>query len=116
MSTGPRFTESALCRREDPELWFPESKGRRSKKPHPAVVICHRCPIQQACLQHALDHDERHGIWGGLTEAGRRALIRPRKPRDGERPVHTGSGPIALGDDRRCGGQNSSSSMNSVGS
>ena len=37
--------------------------------------------------------------------------------RDRERPVHTGSGPVALGDGGRCGGQNSSSSsMNSVGS
>ena len=36
---------------------------------------------------------------------------------DPKRPVHTGSGPIALGDGGRCGGQNSSSSsMNSVGS
>jgi WhiB family transcriptional regulator, redox-sensing transcriptional regulator len=87
MSTDLRATESALCRREDPELWFPQSKGRRSKKPHPAVVICHRCPIQQACLQHALDADERHGIWGGLTEAERRALIRPRKPRAPDQPA-----------------------------
>ena len=52
MSTGPRFTESALCRREDPGAVGPRSKGRRPKKPHAAVVVRHRCPIQQACLQH----------------------------------------------------------------
>ena len=39
------------------------------------------------------------------------------RPHDRERPVHTGSGPIALGDGGCCGGQNSSSaSANSSGS
>ena len=41
----------------------------------------HRCPIQQACLQYALDEGERYGIWGGLDEAERRQLTRPAKPR-----------------------------------
>ena len=81
MINDPRLTESALCRREDPELWFPKNKGRKPKKPPRAVVICHSCPIQKECLQYALDEGERYGIWGGLDEAERRQLTRPAKPR-----------------------------------
>ena len=81
MINDPRLTESALCRREDPELWFPDNKGRKPKKPPRAVVICHSCPIQKECLQYALDEGERYGIWGGLDEAERRQLTRPAKPR-----------------------------------
>ena len=38
-----------------------------------------------------------------------------RYPRDRERPVHTGSGPIALRDGGRCGGQNSSFVVDELG-
>lgn len=35
---------------------------------------CATCPVRDACLQHALEHDERFGIWGGLSPDERRDL------------------------------------------
>ncbi len=75
---GPHVTidtswqDDALCAQSDPEAFFPEKGGstREAKK------ICGRCPAADACLQYALDNDERFGIWGGLSERERRDLKR----------------------------------------
>ena len=42
-----------------------------------AKKTCLGCPVRHECLQYALDHDERFGIWGGLSERERRRLKRP---------------------------------------
>jgi hypothetical protein len=34
------------------------------------------CPVTDACLDVALAHDERFGIWGGLSEQERHQLNR----------------------------------------
>lgn len=34
-------------------------------------AICRACPVIAECRRHALDIDERHGVWGGLTTAER---------------------------------------------
>jgi WhiB family redox-sensing transcriptional regulator len=39
-----------------------------------AKAICARCPVQDTCLNAALDTGTREGIWGGRTEAERRHL------------------------------------------
>ena len=46
-----------------------------------AKAVCATCPVQTRCLQHALEHREHHGIWGGTTEAERRRIIRRRRRR-----------------------------------
>ena len=35
--------------------------------------------LRQACLEHALAHREREGIWGGTTERERRRIVRQRR-------------------------------------
>lgn len=72
--TAEPWTRDALCAQIDPETWFP-------RKGHPAAsraarAICHACPVEAECLEYALRHDERFGIWGGQTEAQRRKLKR----------------------------------------
>jgi hypothetical protein len=37
-----------------------------------AKQICFGCPVTDACLDAVLAHDERFGIWGGLSEQERR--------------------------------------------
>lgn len=32
------------------------------------------CPIREACLLFALTNNERYGVWGGTSEADRRAI------------------------------------------
>lgn len=57
------WTDDALCAQVDPELFFPET-GRSNKA---AKKTCRSCPVRAECLDYALEHDERHGIWAGLT-------------------------------------------------
>ena len=64
------WQERALCAQTDPEAFFPEKGGstREAKK------ICTGCEVRSECLEYALAHDERFGIWGGLSERERRRL------------------------------------------
>lgn len=43
-----------------------------------AKKLCAVCPVQPQCLAYALAHDEREGIWGGLTIDERREVARKR--------------------------------------
>jgi hypothetical protein len=38
--------------------------------------VCLSCDVRAECLEYALAHDERFGIWGGLSERERRRLKR----------------------------------------
>ena len=66
----------ALCAETDPEAFFPE-KGESSKT---AKQVCDAgCPIKDLCLEWALAHHERFGVWGGKSERERRELIAERE-------------------------------------
>lgn len=66
------WQDRALCAQTDPEAFFPEKGGstREAKK------VCRGCEVRAECLEYALEHDERFGIWGGLSERERRRLKR----------------------------------------
>ena len=66
------WQERALCAQTDPEAFFPEKGGstREAKK------VCRGCEVRAECLEYALEHDERFGIWGGLSERERRRIKR----------------------------------------
>lgn len=66
------WQERALCAQTDPEAFFPEKGGstREAKK------ICVGCEVRGECLEYALEHDERFGIWGGMSERERRRVKR----------------------------------------
>jgi len=70
--TPPEWHNQAACTFIGGDEWFPEKGGttREAKK------VCATCPVQNECLQYALDHDERYGVWGGLSERDRRKLQR----------------------------------------
>lgn len=73
----PKFWDRAACRGAGVDRWFP-TQGANYR---PAKRICADCPVKQECLDYALDHEIRHGVWGGTTEAKRRRLRRtiPRR-------------------------------------
>jgi WhiB family redox-sensing transcriptional regulator len=45
---------------------------------HRAKTVCRGCPVRTECLADALDNRVEFGVWGGLTERERRALLRRR--------------------------------------
>jgi WhiB family redox-sensing transcriptional regulator len=64
------WQERALCAQTDPESFFPEKGGSTRE----AKRVCLACEVKAECLEYALAHDERFGIWGGLSERERRRL------------------------------------------
>jgi WhiB family redox-sensing transcriptional regulator len=72
MAEEPTWQERALCAQTDPEAFFPEKGGSTRE----AKRICTTCEVRDECLEYALEHDERFGIWGGLSERERRRLKR----------------------------------------
>lgn len=64
------WQENALCAQTDPEAFYPEKGGSTRE----AKRICQGCEVRAECLEYALAHDERFGIWSGLVERERRNL------------------------------------------
>jgi WhiB family transcriptional regulator, redox-sensing transcriptional regulator len=69
-----RWQERANCLGVDPDLFFPE-RGASTKE---AKGVCHGCEVQPECLEYALRHGEKFGIWGGMSERERRRIRRQR--------------------------------------
>lgn len=89
MSTAPpEWFDSGLCAQTDPELFFPE-KGASNAA---GKRICRACPFTAECLAWALETDQRHGIWGGLSETERRPLARRIPYRAQRSPCGTAAG------------------------
>ncbi|KOV93113.1 transcription factor WhiB [Streptomyces sp. NRRL B-1140] len=72
------WRDHAACRHEDPELFFPiGTSGPALLQTEQAKAVCRRrCPVQDECLQWALDTGQSIGVWGGTSENERRALKR----------------------------------------
>jgi len=69
------WRKRAACRGIDPEVFYPATDEDAEE----AKAICATCPVRQACLEHALAHREREGVWGGTTERERRRIHRQRR-------------------------------------
>ncbi|WP_221350799.1 WhiB family transcriptional regulator [Streptomyces beigongshangae] len=71
------WRENAECRTVDPDLFFPiGNTGPALAQIEDAKSVCRRCPVQQECLDWALDTGQSIGVWGGRSENERRALRR----------------------------------------
>ncbi|HET8589814.1 MAG TPA: WhiB family transcriptional regulator [Nakamurella sp.] len=69
----------AICRDEDPELFFPVgNSGPALLQIAEAKAVCERCPVMNECLNWALETGQDAGVWGGLSEDERRSLKRRR--------------------------------------
>lgn len=66
-----RWRDDALCAETDPDAFYPE-KGHSTSD---AKRVCASCPVASECLTYALEHNERFGVWGGLSERARRRRI-----------------------------------------
>jgi hypothetical protein len=61
------------CRGMPPEWFYPEQGQNMAR----IRVICDGCPVKALCREWGIHH-EHHGVWGGLTERGRRIERRRR--------------------------------------
>ena len=65
------WVSQALCRQSDPDQLFVRGAAQRK-----AAVICRHCPVITECGADALDNRVEFGVWGGMTERQRRALLK----------------------------------------
>jgi WhiB family redox-sensing transcriptional regulator len=65
------WVSKARCRSSDPDELFVRGAAQRK-----AVVICRHCPVIAECGADALDNRVEFGVWGGMTERQRRALLK----------------------------------------
>lgn len=65
------WVAKARCRSADPDELFVRGAAQRR-----AAVICRGCPVVTECLADALDNEIEFGVWGGMTERQRRALLK----------------------------------------
>jgi WhiB family redox-sensing transcriptional regulator len=71
------WRDRAICRDEDPELFFAVgNSGPALLQIADAKTVCRRCPVVSDCLAWALDTGQESGVAGGLSEDERRALKR----------------------------------------
>jgi WhiB family redox-sensing transcriptional regulator len=63
----------AACKADTPDALF--VRGAEQNK---AKQVCAGCPVRTECLAEALDNQIEWGVWGGMTERERRALLRRR--------------------------------------
>jgi WhiB family redox-sensing transcriptional regulator len=69
------FMAFGACRGTDPDVFFPD----RGESLEPAKRVCAECVVRDECLEHALAHGERFGVWGGTSERERRRIRRQRR-------------------------------------
>ena len=68
------WQQYANCLGVDPDLFFPE-RGASTRE---AKEVCRGCVVREDCLEYAITHSEKFGIWGGLSERERRRIRRER--------------------------------------
>jgi WhiB family redox-sensing transcriptional regulator len=67
------WAKQGTCLTEDPDSLFVQGKAQRDAK-----TVCRGCPVIAECLADALDSRTDFGVWGGMTQRERRALLRRR--------------------------------------
>ncbi len=70
------------CLKADPTLFFhPEGERgpARARRDAAAVKVCSGCPVIDACRRHGLGVGEPYGVWGGLTEEDREAILKAER-------------------------------------
>jgi WhiB family transcriptional regulator, redox-sensing transcriptional regulator len=65
------WVSKARCSSADPDEMF--VLGAKQRK---AAAICRQCPVIAECAADALDNQVEFGVWGGMTERQRRALLK----------------------------------------
>lgn len=74
MAWSGEWVRLAACRAlDEPDRLFVQGAAQ-----HDAKTVCMGCPVRLECLAEALDARIEWGVWGGMTERERRAVLRRR--------------------------------------
>ena len=73
MTWNEDWASLAQCRQRQPDELFVRGAAQNDAK-----RLCAGCPVRTECLAEALDNEIEWGVWGGLTERERRAILRKR--------------------------------------
>ena len=65
------WAAQAACATVEPDQLFGKGAEQRD-----ARSLCFSCPVRMECLAEALNSESSFGVWGGLTERERRAMLR----------------------------------------
>ncbi len=71
MSNAYDWASRGACRTADPDTLFVQGAAQNRVK-----TVCMSCPVRTECLADALDNRIEFGVWGGMTERERRALLK----------------------------------------
>jgi len=69
------WADRAACRGLDPAIFYPLTDDEAGE----AKEVCAECPVQDDCLEFAIEFREKNGVWGGATERERMRIIRRRR-------------------------------------
>lgn len=70
-TTDQTWAAQAACATMEPDQLFGKGAEQRD-----ARSVCFTCAVRMECLAEALESECSFGVWGGLTERERRALLR----------------------------------------
>jgi WhiB family redox-sensing transcriptional regulator len=65
--------QQGSCSKAEPDALFVRGAAQ-----HVAKQVCIGCPVIAECLADSLDNQTEFGVWGGMTERERRALLKRR--------------------------------------
>ena len=78
--TNPAWMATAPCKTSDADFYGPSGNtGGSHQWATKAKAVCNGCPHRIPCLEYAIDNNEDHGIWGGLSVRERRSIARNRR-------------------------------------
>jgi WhiB family redox-sensing transcriptional regulator len=67
------WAKQAVCTKAEPDALFVRGAAQQVAK-----QVCVGCPVIAECLADSLDNHTEFGVWGGMTERQRRALLKRR--------------------------------------
>ncbi|NLU83966.1 WhiB family transcriptional regulator [Rhodococcus sp. HNM0569] len=76
------WQQHGKCQGMDSAVFFPPTGERgkaRADRERAAKQICFSCPVVAQCRRHALEVQEPFGVWGGMGESERIAILRRRR-------------------------------------
>lgn len=82
MGKRDHWREDAACLDQPMQVFFPVGRGTGEERWDAAKAICARCTVQAQCLNLVIkleEHDDRWGVFGGLTPMERRVVRMERR-------------------------------------